>query len=551
MKPFFTACALLFAIPCFAPGQGGVIPEFVRSDIREGESYLVQRSSGGTLILSPNESFFPALGLKAAGSVSGEDFLNLNGGNHFAHIEGWDEGEEAEWALLFERPGSVEVSLDAEGGGRFSLILGDASAKQVSDQPGGFQVEAAGAVSMRLRCDDPGSGAKVKMLHLSGPAVEGASVIRKRWRPAAAHTKFTSSRSPEKIRLWIMEMDAVPGELDFYSPITTPFGYYGPTWKADGTVNSGINFSLWSFSRGKPEPPVEQLSHLVAIGNPDATFGGFDHEGTGVKIRDWQPLEGRRGQRQALALRVEPGERYDTYHSYFFASDEKRWRLFGSGKKWNKGRPLENLWVGSFVEVPGPPPVQRTGLYERTMRYRGWVMDAGGKWHVLDQMQNGNIDKESGLTHTDRGTTDDGWFYLTTGRWVFRDPPNRGKEVKLSASGGRPDVDYLDPEDLEFLQRVPTTIEVTNIERRIDKARVTLQIDGVGDDAELIAYYGPQEGLTFADRWAESLKVSNPREGENQIVIEGVDAASALHVRVFLKNEEGQFWSRETETAEK
>jgi|GEM_PF-5351134 len=47
------------------------------------------------------------------------------------------------------------------------------------------------------------------------------------------------------------------------------------------------------------------------------------------------------------------------------------------------------------------------------------------------------------------------------------------------------------------------------------------------------------------------MKVSNPREGENQIVIEGVDSASPLHVRVFLKNEEGQFWSRETKVAGK
>ena len=72
-----------------------------------------------------------------------------------------------------------------------------------------------------------------------------------------------------------MEMDAVPGDLGFYAPITTPFGYYGPTWQADGTVNAGFNFSLWSYGRGQEEPPVEQLSHLLAIGNRDATFGGF------------------------------------------------------------------------------------------------------------------------------------------------------------------------------------------------------------------------------------------------------------------------------------
>jgi len=548
MKFRFALLFLFTPLLSFGEGQIGESPKFVPSKTNSEESYLVQQSKDGVLLLTPNEAFYPQLGLKAAGSASGEDFRGLNGGNQFAHIEGWDEGEEAEWGVLFAGAGKFEVALEASGG-RFSLVVGDAPPKRLSGQATEFEVSEAGPVSIRLRGED--SGGKVEAVRLSGPAVEGAAIIRKRWRPAAAHTKFSSSRGPEKVRLWIMEMDAVPGDLAFYSPITTPFGYYGPTWKADGTVNSGFNFSLWSFGRGKPEPPVEQLSHLIAIGNPDASFGGFDHEGTGVKIRDWEPLDGRQGQRQALALRVEPGEKYDTYHSYFFATDEKRWRLFGSGKKWNKGKPIENLWVGSFVEVPGPPPVQRTGLYERTMRYRGWVMDEGGKWYTLDQMQNGNVDKESGLTHTDRGTTEDGWFYMTTGGWVFRNPPNRGKDVKLSAGGGRLDVDYLDPEDLEFLQRVPTSVEVTNIERRLDKARVTFQIDGVGDDAELLAYHGTKEGLTFVDRWSGSMKVSNPREGENQIVIEGVDAASPLHVRVFLKNEEGQFWSRETKVAGK
>lgn len=548
MKFRFALLFLFTPLLSFGEGQIGESPKFVPSKTNSEESYLVQQSKDGVLLLTPNEAFYPQLGLKAAGSASGEDFRGLNGGNQFAHIEGWDEGEEAEWGVLFAGAGKFEAALEASGG-RFSLVVGDAPPKRLSGQATEFEVSEAGPVSIRLRGED--SGGKVEAVRLSGPAVEGAAIIRKRWRPAAAHTKFSSSRGPEKVRLWIMEMDAVPGDLAFYSPITTPFGYYGPTWKADGTVNSGFNFSLWSFGRGKPEPPVEQLSHLIAIGNPDASFGGFDHEGTGVKIRDWEPLDGRQGQRQALALRVEPGEKYDTYHSYFFATDEKRWRLFGSGKKWNKGKPIENLWVGSFVEVPGPPPVQRTGLYERTMRYRGWVMDEGGKWYTLDQMQNGNVDKESGLTHTDRGMTEDGWFYMTTGGWVFRNPPNRGKAVKLSASGGRPDVDYLDPEDLEFLQGVPTSVEVTNIERRLDKARVTFQIDGVGDDAELFAYHGTKEGLTFVDRWSGSMKVSNPREGENQIVIEGVDSASPLHVRVFLKNEEGQFWSRETKVAGK
>ena len=246
-----------------------------------------------------------------------------------------------------------------------------------------------------------------------------------------------------------------------------------------------FDFSLWSFQRGKSEPPLEQLSHLLAIGNPKAKFSGFDHEGTGVKIRDWEPLKGRQGQRQTLALRVESGKKYDTYFSYFYATDEKRWRLFGVGNKYNKGKPLSSLWVGSFVEVPGPPPNQRTGAYTRTMRYRGWVMDEKQKWYPLDRMANGNINKQTGLTHTHRGITDDeGWFYLQTGGWTFREPDG-DDFFKAPPSRENPQVDYLDAEDLAYLQTVPSEIIGTKIEHSGSRARVTFTIRNLGDNAKV------------------------------------------------------------------
>lgn len=342
-----------------------------------------------------------------------------------------------------------------------------------------------------------------------------------------------------------MEMDAVPGTLNFYSPITTPFGYYGPTWNADGTVNTGFNFSLWSFGRNEKAPPLEQLSHLIAIGNPEATFGGFDHEGTGVKVRDWEPLAGRQGQRQALALRVDPGEIYDTYYSYFYAANEDRWRFFGAGKKYNNSKPLDSLWVGSFVEVPGPPPVQRTGPYKRTMRYRGWVMDGGGSWYPLDRMQNGNIDKGTGFTHTDRGVTEDGWFYLTTGGWYFLDPPNGGNDLELPRQE-RPDVPFLDSDDLAYLKTTPSEIRTTRVERAGNKARVTFEIHNAGSDPQATLYWGTEEALTFAGRWQNHKSIEAIREGTNQHIIEGISAAAPLYIRLFLKNSEGQFWSFDT-----
>ena len=536
-------------------GQLGTPLSWVDVPESDGLVHAVQFSRDGRLLLTPNESFFPKLGLIADGEGPISDIASLNGDKSFATITKWDQGDSAEWGLWITNPGQIELSVRMSGdSGRFTISIGEqsesfslrAGSKPSVVSTAKFQIAESGRHSVILTCDESDNTASLHWIEVSGPTAEGGGVLRKRWRPAAAHTRFSSSRSPDKVRLWVMEMDAVPGDLDFYCPITTPFGYYGPTWAADGTVNTSFNFSLWSFARGAAEPPIEQLSHLLAVGNPEASFDGFDHEGTGVKIRDWEPLLGRQGQRQTLALRVEPGEVYDTYFSYFYANDEKRWRLFGVGNKYNGGKPLQSLWVGSFVEVPGPPQNQRSGAWERRMRYRGWVMDEKGAWYPLDRMERGNIDKETGLTHTDRGVTEDGWFYLQTGGWFFRkirdDSP-----VELRPPSGKPVVDYLGEDDIAFLTSLPSEITVTKLERADSRARITFTVRNASQSPKATVYWGESEGLSLAERWPNQTEIKDTlREGENQFILENVPTEKPLFVRLLMQNDEGKFWSPET-----
>jgi len=538
-------------------------PVSAGTDDPRGSFYMVQRTRDDRLVLTPNEAFFPKLGLTATGNGTTQDVHRLNGDNSFASIEKWDSGDVAEWGLVFEQPGPITARLwmsAVDEKAKFTWQLHSDGAPdpmpspwviETSDDESGivataeFTIVEPGKQVLRLTCEEAGAKPVFHRIEISGPAAIGGAVLRKRWRPAAAHTKFSSSRDPDNLRLWVMEMDAVPGDLGFYCPITTPFGYYGPTWKPDGTVNSGFNFSLWSYGRGQPEPPVERLSHLLAIGDRQAIFGGFDHEGTGVKIRDWEPLAGRQNQRQTLALRVEPGEVHDTYFSYFYAADEKRWRLFGIGNKYNKQKPLDSLWVGSFVEVPGPPPVQRTGAYERTMRYRGWVMDNQSEWYPLDQMTNGNIDSDTGLTHTNRGITDEGWFFLQTGGWTFRKPPE-GKFIASDDAARFPRPDYLTENDVEFLKTVPSEITVSTADWLPNRIEGTFHIRHLAQPATVTVYWGTNEGLTFANRWEHQFTIAAPQEGENPFSIDNVPRDKAIDVRMLLKNSEGQFWTRQT-----
>lgn len=540
--------------------QLGAPLEYIAPPTSGGMKLLVQRSRDQRLILTPNECFFPKLGLMATGRGAVPPDA-LNKGESFAVISGWDEGDVAEWGLLFENSSPVEVRVFATGaskGDRLSVNVGEQQIRQTVDISSGeersilggrLSISGARLQRLELRCErlagDRDQPLKILRIEVRGAASRKSAVVRKRWRPAAAHTKFTSSQELSNIRLWVMEMDAKPGSLGFYAPVTTPFGYYGPTWLSDGRVNKSFNFSLWSFKRGAPEPPIEQLSHLIAIGNPKARFSGFDHEGTGVKIRGWDPLEGRQGQRQAIALRVEPGPTYDTYFSYFYAADEKRWRLFGAGRKFNKQRPLESLWVGSFVEVPGPAARQRTGVYPRRMRYRGWVMDENGKMAALDRMNRGNVDRQTGLTHTDRGTTEDGWFYLETGGWYFR-TPQEGSFVETNSGAAARDVEYLSPGDLKILQSVPSSVEPVSAVSTSAGLRLRFRIRDSGRHAQVTAFWGADEGLTFSERWDHSKKLGTVKDGLNEVTLPARPSGSPVLIRLLLTNDQGQFWSMET-----
>lgn len=539
-------------------GQLGQSFSWIPVDPSKKTFLLGQVTRDGKLILTPNEAFFPKLGLVAAGQGNVPDIDNLNGGQSFSSIEKWDAGDVAQWGLHFKSPGNIRIRVwmsAAKSGATFSISLNDQ--KQTFDVDGTGQVAMvtdteftltrSGLTQLNLICEASAPGLALHRIEVSGAAAIEAAVVRKRWRPAAAHTRFSSSKTDEDVRMWVMEMDALPGELDFYSPITTPFGYYGPTWRADGSVNSSFNFSLWSYRRGAPEPPVKELSHLLAVGDPHAEFGGFGHEGTGVKVRSWEPLQGQQGQRQVLALRVQPGEIYDTYYSYFYAAKEKRWRLFGIGNKFNQGKPVRSLWVGSFVEVPGRPHVQRSGSVPRVMRYRGWIMTESGKWFPLDQMSNGNVNHATQLTHTDRGIMDE-WFYLKTGGWLFR-KPDRSPMTTQTDPTNRAAVDYLSDNDIAFLSSVPSEIVVTEVQRDGDRADVRFQVAGVARDAQVTAFWGTGDSLTLAERWENRRSFDRVDEGANSLEINGVPRDAPIFIRLLLTNSEGKYWTAKTATA--
>ncbi|MGK0302437.1 MAG: hypothetical protein ACI89X_003321, partial [Planctomycetota bacterium] len=223
------------------------------------QRFLAQKATGNTLQLRPNSCFFDGAGLQCKGqgpAVAERD--QLNKGKSFATITGIAAGNQVSWYVHVPAAGTCEVKLQASKDVRsqatLELLLGQQRIA-LSTQSATVQFNRAGVHRIRLT-NSAKTAASVKGLALAGAAIEGASLLRTRWRPAAAHAKFTSSTLGSGAHVWIMEMDAAPGDARFYAPMTTPFGYFGPSWTAEG-IPTGMNFSMWSFGRGKEEPPIE------------------------------------------------------------------------------------------------------------------------------------------------------------------------------------------------------------------------------------------------------------------------------------------------------
>ena len=528
LKSLALACLAVSTSLSTVRPQGDQLRSPVERVSHDGANWWLQRGTSA-LTLTPNESFFDGTGLIAQGEgAQGLPGNELNKGKSFASVRGFQSGNSVSWFLLVEHAGELQLAIN----GRKTASLRFACGDQAGSFPGRLTLDA-GVHRIRLRSKD--ADAVMASIALTGPAAKGAAVLRTRWRPAAAHTRFSASTLSGNSKLWVMEMDAAPGEASFYSPMTTPFGYFGSSWTVEGRPK-GCNFSMWSYGRGKQEPPVEQLSHLIAVGHPKMNFGGFGHEGTGVKPRGWNPFDNWQGQRVVYALRYEPGEIYDTYYGYYFDEASSEWRLYAAGRKTHGKRSPATLWAGSFVEVPGPPQRQRTGHITRTMRYRGFQMDAAGRWHALDQMKGEGKPGTFGNRH--RWVTEDGRFAMSMGGMEQRGP-NPGLTLEQAPV---PDLPWLAPEATKALLTMPTLVAAAGFKVEAGNAQLQLDVHGLGADAKVTVYYGADNALTFADRWQCNQQLEGVHEGQQ--TLRWPCDASARFARVLVENRNGRYWSR-------
>src|SRR5262249_35730512 len=147
---------------------------------------------------------------------------------------------------------------------RLNVTANDGSSPQPATLT--FNLKQPGKVTFAIDCttNPPPAQTRIAFIRLEGSAIDKASLLRARWRPSAAHGLFYAPGSCPAPNMWVFETVDV-GKTGSYSPLTTPFGYFGLVFKPGGriTPGTGFNFSMWIAGRSATSaPPLERMSRL-------------------------------------------------------------------------------------------------------------------------------------------------------------------------------------------------------------------------------------------------------------------------------------------------
>jgi hypothetical protein len=290
-----------------------------------------------TLVLGANEVFFSPPGTLACVRAGGsrDSWNQLRTFSHIRHVKRrgdtlvwpvWVTGTKGfldmDLCLRARKNRQHTFALMVDGGARVSQIFScGAGGRDRYAMSCSIYGLSAGFHTIELQVRDADVDELIALVVRSPELI---LAVRERWRPEAAHSEFGTG-DKRACDAWVAQLQQVPpadGQaLSAFSPLTTPFGYYGPVINAAG-VATGINFSFWSYGRGQPAPPLHHQSKIVAIGSaaPEVRFGRFDHEGHGVKIRGFNPFASNSSKVYAVALKFAKVSEHADGFVYSFSS---------------------------------------------------------------------------------------------------------------------------------------------------------------------------------------------------------------------------------------
>ena len=467
-----------------------------------------------------------------------------------------------------------------------------------------FAVKQPGKVTVAIDCTatPPPPATRIYCLHLEGSAIAKASLLRTRWRPAAVHGRYFPSGTCPAPVMWVFETMDI-GKTGSYSPLTTPFGYFGTSFMKDGMISAGasFNFSIWIANRnGTEAPPIEKMARLIGTDIADLQYSTFGGEGTGVKFRGGVYKQATDRIIQALRLESD-GAGLLTYYGYFYDEPEKRWKLYASAQCPSRKNPDGLLGsTGSFCEIPGPPNRERSGDLVREIKRRGWFYGSDQKWY---RAQIGNLPDEAALDDADDDAeaapvaadnpavkkprakrkvpaaeapeaasskrvyylpdyATDGWMGMRTGgmeTYLGNVSGNEKPKIKAGVPALQPE--YLSPEKTAQLFDLPVVFgAVKTIQVDAGQATIEYEIKKTGPNSKAILYYGTIDSLTYPPKkvdkgspveidmfrpertWQSATPEQEVKVGTNPFKLGGLKPGTTYYFRLFVAHDQGKSW---------
>jgi hypothetical protein len=528
--------------------------------------YRGQSAKDGKIDLTAANGFFDRCfeALDPHEAIPGDEGLIGSSFGYLARMSDKVPGT-ARWHLWCDSAGDIKATFfmqvpAAEAGHAWTIKAGDecrtfkantSDGQSPQEQTLTFAVKQRGKVAFVVDCtkNPPAAATRICFIRLEGSAIDKASLLRTRWRPSAVHGHFYAPEDCPAPKLWVFETTDVR-KTGSYSPLTTPFGYYGTSFASGGRIppGAGFNFSMWIAGRNATQaPPIEKMSRLIGTDIPDARYSTFGGEGTGVKFAAVAYKNG--ADRTIQALRVEANGDLRTFYGYFYDEEEHRWKLYASAQAPEKRKNTSEFLAstGSFCEIPGPPNRERSGDLVREIKRRGWFYGSDHKWYRaqlnrLADADNGGMGDVSpnpslpaevasaakpakkrraqrkspvaGNGAPDPGSSQrfyymddyatDGWIGMATGGIESYVRAPAGHDSKTQKSGVQnnapraPLPEYLGPEKVAGLFELPVDFgDSKAVDVSSDRAGIDYEIKKTGPNSKAVLYYGTVDCLTY------------------------------------------------------
>lgn len=266
---------------------------------------------------------------------------------------------------------------------------------------------------------------------------------------------YWGRRGPSVHLAYTMQEDSVEW---FYNEVTVPAsgevlasyymangfgeGYFGMQFNS--STERRILFSVWSpFDTQNPNDIPDEYKVKLLRRGEDVHIGEFGNEGSGGQ--SYLKYNWRADQTYPFLMQVRPdGKGSTVYTAYFYAVEEKRWRLIASFQ-----RPKTDTWYRnphSFLENFSPDQgyITRWVLFDNQ-----WIRTADGKWKELTEARfTHDATAGAGVRLDYQGGTlgKKGFFLKNCG--FFDGTTKGGAKFERKASGKQPQIDF---ESLEKL----------------------------------------------------------------------------------------------------